>query len=155
MPRRSAAKPGQVMVETVIAVLIITFVFLGLFSLSRLLNEKILLEYAAMRTARARTVGLNDFMCQKSAKVAVIPVAGPRIWPQGEEYDDSMELARLGDYMRSCDCAHARGVLDYANWDDFKISIGDGSDSRVKFGNLEGRAGIERNATYYLNDWGL
>lgn len=143
------------MVETVVAVLIITFVFLGLFSLSRLLNEKILLEHAAMRTARARTVGFNDFMCVKSARVAVIPIAGVRTWPKGDEFDDSMELARLGDYLRSENSARANGVLEYADWRKLKVSPGDGNDSRVTFGNLEGRAGLERNSTLYLNDWGL
>ena len=64
------------MVETVIAVLAITFIFLALFSLSHILTGKILVQHAAMRVARARAVGFNDFMCEKTARVAVIPVAG-------------------------------------------------------------------------------
>ena len=72
---------GQAMVETVLAVLIVSAVFFGLFRLSRLLAGKILLEHAAMRVARARAVGFNDFMCRKAARVSVIPVAGKRLWP--------------------------------------------------------------------------
>ena len=68
--------PGQAMVETVLAVLIISFLFLALFKLSHMLTGKIMLEHAAMRVARARAVGMNEFMCLKAARVAVIPVAG-------------------------------------------------------------------------------
>ena len=76
------------MVETVIAVLIITFVFLGLFKLSQMLMGKIMLEHAAMRVARARAVGFNDFMCIKAGRGAGIPAAGKRVWPaDGEEFN--------------------------------------------------------------------
>ena len=64
-------RSGQAMIETVLAVLIITFVFLGLFKLSHMLTGKIMLEHAAMRVARARAVGFNDFMCVKTARAAV------------------------------------------------------------------------------------
>lgn len=143
------------MVETVLAVLIITFIFLGLFELSQFLTRKILLEHAAMRVARARTVGFNDFMCLKSARVAVIPIAGKRLWPEGDEFDSSMELARLGEYLSSENGSRSRAVLDYADWDRFKVSIGSGQDSRVTFDDFEGRAGVEQNATLYLNNQGL
>ena len=79
--RLSSARSGQAMLETTLAVVFISFVFLTLFKLSSMLTDKILLEHAAMRVARARTVGFNDYMCRKSARVAVIPVAGRRTWP--------------------------------------------------------------------------
>lgn len=144
------------MVETVIAVLIITSIFLGLFSLSQLLTRKIVLEHAAMRVARARTVGFNDFMCRKAARVAVIPIAGKQTWPEGRDFDYSTrgEIKYLGDYLASENGARARGVLEYADWDSFVINPGDGGDSRVSFDNLEGRAGIEKNASLYLMDSG-
>ena len=82
---------GQAMIETVIAVLIVTFAFLVLFRLSQMLMGKIMLEHAAMRVARARAVGFNDFMCIKAARVASIPAAGKRVWPaDGEEFDYGM-----------------------------------------------------------------
>ena len=65
MPSRA----GQAAVETVIAVLIVTSIFLVLFRLSHLLTGKILAEHAAMRVARARAVGFNDFMCRKAARI--------------------------------------------------------------------------------------
>ena len=54
------------MVETVLAVLVITFLFLVLFKLAHMLMGKIMLEHAAMRVARARAVGCNGFMCLKA-----------------------------------------------------------------------------------------
>ena len=57
-----SSRLGQTAVETVLATLVVTVAFLFLFGLSRLLTGKILLEHAAMRVARARAVGFNDFM---------------------------------------------------------------------------------------------
>ena len=113
---------GQAMVETVIAVLIITFVFLGLFRLSQMLMGKVMLEHAAMRVARARAVGFNDFMCIKAARVAVIPAAGKRVWPaDGEEFNHSMELARIGIYMNTPNAGVANGVMEYEGWRTLKV----------------------------------
>ena len=151
---------GQAMVETVVAVLIVTFVFLGLFKLSQMLMGKIVLEHAAMRVARARAVGFNDFMCIKAARVAVIPAAGKRIWPaDGEEFDHSMELARIGIYMNTPNAGVANGVMEYEGWRTLKVEPGTGDGSRVSMHNdwfdLGGEAGIEDNCRFYMNDSGL
>ena len=164
--RMTRAHHGQAMIETVLAVLIITSVFLALFKLSHMLTGKVLLEHAAMRVARARTVGLNEYMCVKAARVAVIPVAGERIWPTGSDAIDwPMELARLPDYMGAENDAFARAILDYEGWGRLSVEPGDGRDSRVGLGfslfdgsftyELEGKAGIEANASLYMNDQGM
>ena len=158
-------RPGQAMIETVVAVLLISFMFFGLFRLSHMLTGKILLEHAGMRGGRARRVGLNEFMCRKAASVAVIPVAGERLWPTGgDAIDWPMELARVPDYLYSEDDAHARAILDYEGWGRLSVHPGDGRDSRVALGfslfdgsfeyGLEGRAGIEANASLYMTDQG-
>lgn len=158
-------RSGQAMIETVLAVLIISFAFVVLFKLSHMLTGKILLEHAAMRVARARTVGLNEFMCLKAARVAVIPVAGKRLWPEGDELDWAMELQRVPIYMVTADSSRAGGVLDYEGWHRLGVKPEDGTDSRVTLGfslfggettfELDGRAGIERNASLYMLDQGL
>ena len=163
-----AGRPGQAMVETVLAVVFVSFAFLALFRLSSLLTGKILLEHAAMRVARARAVGFNDFMCRKAARVAVIPVAGRRTWPEDAadgDWDDSCELARIGDYMASEDEARARGILEYANWGRLRVSPGDGTAASVSLdfdildeaasARLSGEAGVESNHGLYLTDAGL
>jgi hypothetical protein len=151
---------GQAMIETVIAVLIVTFAFLVLFRLSQMLMGKIMLEHAAMRVARARAVGFNDFMCIKAARVAFIPAAGKRVWPaDGEEFDYGMELARIGIYMNTPNAGVANGVMEYEGWRTLKVDPGTGDDSRVSmysdWFDLEGRAGIEGNYQFYMNDSGL
>ena len=163
----SAGRPGQAMVETVLAVVFLSFAFLALFRLSHLLTGKILMEHAAMRVARARAVGFNDFMCRKAARVAVIPVAGTRTWPDeaGESLSAAEELGRISDYLASEDEARARGILDYANWGDLRVEAGDGTDVSVTLGldvldgtrrvDLVGQAGVEANASLYLLDGGL
>ena len=153
------------MLETVLAVLVVSFIFLALFKLSYLLTGKIVLEHAAMRVARARAVGFNDFMCRKSARVAVIPISGRRLWPDGEELDSEMELARVPDYLASEHEARARGILEYERWGGLLVDAGGGQESTVSMGfdlfdgawrfDITGEAGVEANHTYYLNDAGL
>jgi len=158
------------MIETVLAVLVITFMFFFLFKLSRLLAGKILVQHAAMRVARARAVGFNEFMCQKAARIAVIPVAGERTWPTDEDkIGYAEELARIGIYMQTATPAIARGVLDYEGWDHLSVDAGNGTESTMRlqtgwmddedskwFGfDLKGKAGIERNYPFYMNDAGL
>lgn len=154
------------MIETVLAVLFISFAFVVLFRLSYMLTGKILLEHAAMRVARARAVGLNDFMCRKIARVAVIPVSGRRLWPTGDDAIDwDMELYRIPIYMSANTEAIARGVLEYEGWGRLSASPGDGTDARVSQGfslfggensfRLGGKAGVEGNASLYLQDGGL
>ena len=142
------------MLETVLAVLCITFVFLVLFNLSHMLMGKILVEHAAMRVARARAVGFNDFMCLKTARVAVIPVAGKRLWPTDEDFSAGKEYARVRTYLESPDAPRANGLLDYENWRTMTVDPGDGGQSVVtlKTGwfKLEGKAGIEDGASYYM-----
>ena len=143
------------MVETVLVVLIVTFIFLTLFTLSHRLLGKVMLEHAAMRVARARAVGFNDFMCIKAARVAVIPVAGKRLWPTDEKgFGDDDEVWRIRTYMESPDPARARGLLEYEGWEKLGVDPGDGGMSVTTLKNdwfdLEGRAGIESGASYYL-----
>lgn len=163
------------MIETVIAVLVISLLFVVLFRLSRMLTGKIMLQHAAMRVARARTVGLNAFMCTKAGRVATIPVAGRRLWPAGDTLDYGEELARVPIYMGTPNNAVANGVLEYEGWHRLRIDPGDGAGSHVSldfavFGDaadakpgdadgldnfrLEGKASIEPNYTLYLNNQG-
>lgn len=159
--------PGQAMIETVIAVLVVMFLFLCLFRLSYMLEGKILLEHAAMRVARARSVGLNDFMCEKTARVSVIPVAGKRLWPLGDELDYEMERARVPIYLATPTPPVARGVLEYAGWNRMSVVPGNGTDSRITLGfslfeeedgtgadtfKFTGEAGVEEHASLYLNN---
>ena len=154
------------MIETVLAVFFISFAFIVMFRLAYMLTSKIFLEHAAMRVARARSVGFNDFMCRKSARVALIPVAGKRLWPTGDDAIDwNMELSRIPIYMSTRSESIARGVLEYDGWNRLSIEPGDGTSVKISQGfslfggeetfRLGGKAGVENNASLYMEDNGL
>ena len=149
---------GQAMVETVLAVLIITFLFLVLFRLSQMLTAKIMLQHAAMRVARARAVGMNEFMCIKAGRVSVIPAAGKRLKPgPGDERRKMSETALARMYMRTPDWGYAEGLLKYENWDAFSIDMsGDATRTEMKTGlfDLRGEAEVD-SPPVYLNNLGL
>lgn len=162
---------GQAMVETVLAVIFITFVFLGLFQVSQLLSARIMLDHAAARAARAKAVGFNDFMCLKTARVAMLPVAGRRLWPQDERVD---EASRVPIYLCTDNEAIARGVLEYDRWHDLDFSVRSGmgispvAESEVRMGvrnllsrdeeatfGMSGASEMESHFPYYMQDQGL
>ena len=146
------------MIETVVAVLVIAFVFLALFKLSQMLTGKIMLEHAAMRVARARAVGMNEFMCLKAGRVSVIPVAGERLQPgENDERKNISETALARMYMRTIDSSYADGLLRYENWDKFSIDIGGDftrTSMQTDWFDLNGEAEVDRFPDY-LNNLGL
>ena len=150
---------GQAMVETLLAVLVITALFLSLFKLSRMLTGKIMLEHAAMRVARARAVGMNEFMCLKAARVAVIPVAGERLKPgKDDERKDMSESALARMYMRTPDSSYADGLLRYKDWDKLSLDANGGgathTSMKTDWFELRGEAEVD-TAPIYMNNLGL
>ena len=153
------AHSGQAMIETVLSVLVITFLFLASFKLSHMLTGKIMLEHAAMRVARARAVGMNEFMCLKAARVAVIPVAGERLKPGTDDARGNMSEAALARmYMRTPDGSYADGLLRYENWEKLSVVPGRGGASHTAMNtdwfDLRGEAEVD-TFPVYMNDLGL
>ena len=150
---------GQAMVETLLAVLVITALFLALFKLSHMLTGKIMLEHAAMRVARARAVGMNEFMCLKAARVAVIPVAGERLKPgKNDERKDMSEAALARMYMRTPDSSYADGLLRYKDWDRLSLNPNGSGATRTSMKtewlDLHGEAEVD-GPPVYMNNMGL
>ena len=164
---------GQAAVETVLAVVVLTVLFFWLLQLSQLVTARIMLDHAAARAARARAVGFNDFMCLKSARVAMIPVAGRRTWP---EEGDFTESSRIPIYLCTDNEALARGVLEYERWPGMRVSAESGGgvspeataevslEYPVMLGDLfpgkggltvNGKAAVESHFPFYMNDSGL
>jgi len=147
------------MVETLLAVLVITSLFLGLFELSRLLMAKVMGEHAAMRVARARAVGLNEFQCLKTGRIAMIPSSGRRLHPDSQdERADIGEAALARVYMRTPDSVYADGLLRYEHWDRLQVTPGRGGVSAVELKTdwckVRGEAFVD-GFPVYLNDEGL
>ena len=161
------------MLETVLAVFFITMLFLLVFQVAHMVTTKILLDQAAARAARAKAVGFNEWMCLKSARVAMIPVAGRRIWP---EEGVLSETSLVPIYMTTDHEAMARGILEYERWRtmDFDVNSGgglgaevsahvavevprfysmsDGDDDPIE---IRGAAKVESHFPLYMNDQGL
>ena len=150
---------GQALLETVLAVLFLTAVFFGLFALSRRLTAQTLMDHAAGRAARARSVGFNRFMCRKSARVAMIPVAGKILWPG--ELGDADEVSRAAIYMVAGNEGVASGVLDYSKWHHMEYDYGDMGemiDTKVTIpygeSTITGEAKIESHWPFWMEDGG-
>ena len=154
----SKTHSGQAMIETVLAVLVISFLFVVLFRLSQTLTGKIMLQHAAMRVARARAVGMNEFMCIKAGRVSVIPAAGKRLKPgPDDERRNISETAMARMYMRTLDWSYADGLLQYENWERFSIDTsGDATRTSMKtdWFDLHGEAEVDAFPVY-MNDQGI
>ena len=161
MGRFRQAHGGQAMLETVLAVFFITLIFFALFELSRLVTARILTDHAAARAARAKAVGFNDFMCLKSARVALIPVAGRRLWPAEGGWN---EVSRVPIYLSAEDEGRARAVLEYEWWNTTDISVRSGYGLgataecdvtlRTDDYSVEGRAAVESHFPLYMYNQG-
>ena len=101
------------------AVLLISLLFMGLVQISLLYTAKEVVQYASNKGARARTVGLNNFMIYKTVRVGTIPNAGKMVWPevQGGPIEQSqVELANIPWYLGAPNPSYLPAILDYDNW---------------------------------------
>ena len=62
-----AHKAGQAMVESILVLFFLFLAFYTVFQFADNFRAKLLVDYAASRVARARTVGMNDYMLEKTA----------------------------------------------------------------------------------------
>ena len=130
------------MIETCLAVFLISLIFCGVVQISQIFAAREVLQYAAARGARAKTVGFNKWMVYKSINVAAIPNSGKMLvpslrnadpllgqlspgdawssalstWPSSDQY--AIEKARIPDYLDSKNSGRADFILNYENWED-------------------------------------
>lgn len=142
---------GQAMIESVFVIILACLCFLGIFQYANLFASKAVLSHAATRAARARAVGFNQWMVEKSARVAAIPASGKRLTPAtagidpaitaalsqnhvGDIWDlalrsntrspdSQMELSLIPDYMDSINNPTAENLLNYELWDALSVTI--------------------------------
>lgn len=137
------------MIETLITVLVICMLFFGLLQLSQVFAAKEVLQHAATRSARARTVGFDHWMCDKAMLVASIPNAGKMKTPvlaeqgtglqklledktPGAVWDASLqtfpasqqsrlEKSRIPDFIASGNASRGLSLLNYEEWENIRI----------------------------------
>lgn len=113
------------MTETVVVLFFFFICFLLAFQFADNLRAKLLCEYAAGRCARAATVGFNDFMVEKTARIATMAAAGPCRTQdaRGGELGHRSWIARAPDYLECLYDAQARQVLDFDYWRDGRTQV--------------------------------
>lgn len=143
---RLGSRNGQSLIESCFVIALIGLIFMGLFQISQLFGAWEVLQHAAARGARAKTVGFNWWMVEKAIRVASIPNAGNMLEPEvdtvdlnlrqlmaaathpGALWDDAVdsasgspqyaiERARIPDYMAAATHSQAHYILDYEDWD--------------------------------------
>ena len=117
-----AHKAGQAMVEAILVLLFLFLAFYTVFQFADNFRAKLLVDYAASRVARARTVGMNDYMLEKTADIATMAAAGECYTETdtGRRLSARGLIARSGDYLACEYGAQARQVLDFELWRDGK-----------------------------------
>jgi hypothetical protein len=131
--------------------MLLCLILFGILQVSYLVASRNVIHYAAIATARAASVGLNDFMLHKVSHYASIPTAGPVTTPSGLGMKrlegrstgslwenaiarDHAPVSELGVYEVDIKEAYHmagsgvfRSVIDYENW---KL---DGTDVHVEY----------------------
>ncbi|TAN38330.1 MAG: pilus assembly protein [Verrucomicrobia bacterium] len=78
----SSARAGQSLIESCMVIAILCLVLFGGIQVSQLYMAHEVLDHAAFCGARSRSVGFNDFMVDKTIRVAAIPLAGRLVQPE-------------------------------------------------------------------------
>jgi len=143
-------KQGAAMVESCIVMVLLCLILFGILQVSYVVAARNVVSYTAIATARAASVGLNDFMLHKVSHYASIPTAGPVSTPTGfgsakpegksvgAMWDnaiarDNEVVSALGTYEIAVKEAYHmagpegfRSILDYENWqrDETGIRVG-------------------------------
>jgi hypothetical protein len=154
-PSDRNGRSGESLVEACLAIGLICLIFMGLFQVSLIIAARETLAHAAASGNRARTVGFNRWMVEKSVLAASIPNAGRLLEPPFENVAPllraevagqrpgslwsrvlagdvwptfaqvRLELARLPQFMESENGARARYILDYSDWDTVRMAPSD------------------------------
>ncbi len=172
-------RAGQSLIESCLVLAVVCLVLFGLFQISQLLAAKEVLLYSAGKAARAKTVGFNRFMVEKTVKVGTIPNAGRMTNPDpggGPALKHAMESARIPLYLAAENAGRLRAILEYADWDSIGnpriTSMGNGT-LRVQLSQdypmrfpfyrlfyaadrvpLEADLSLDEHYPLYLDDWG-
>ena len=110
---------GQALIESCIVIGLICLLLMGLFQLAQLFMAQEILDYAAGRGARAKAVGFNDFMVEKTVRIGAIANAGTLTLPERSgggpwEQWTRYESPRIPFYLLY---GQLDSPLNYALWD--------------------------------------
>lgn len=120
-PQNLATKhlEGQSLIESCIVIAILCLLFMGMLQISQLFMAQEILDFAAGRGARAKSVGFNEFMLFKTVRVGTIANAGRLVYPVvdgGPARQRAIERSSIPLYLGSDRHRRLSSVLDYENW---------------------------------------
>jgi hypothetical protein len=155
---RWGSRSGQSLIESCLVLIIVCILFFGVFQISQLFAAKEVLQYAAGRGARAKTVGFNHFMVFKTVRVGAIPNAGRLVnpdWLGGPASQHVAEEPRIPLYLGSENWGQLDAILDYEDWDTISspvaYELGDGT-LRVSIHQNVSLTNYPLHHLYYAND---
>ncbi len=117
------SRSGQSLIESCLVLIVVCIVFFGVFQISQLFAAQEILNYAAARGARAKSVGFNQFMVYKTVRVGAIPNAGQLANPDtlgGPAAQEEVESARIPLYLGADNEGRLGAILDYSAWDSLR-----------------------------------
>lgn len=141
MTGRPKSKAGAALVESCLVIIMLCLILFGMLQVSYLIGARDVIAYASVGVARSASVGFDDFMLYKAARMFTIPTAGPMLVPgvsssrggssgyrQGELWDRAVEnvpeneqywteKALIPFFLGAESPAEARAVLNYENWE--------------------------------------
>ena len=98
MAKRSCRERGASMLEGMIAVCFMCFVFFALLQVYQWCATRIFTRYSAYYGAKGRALGYKTNILLRAARVAAIPVSGPSAGrTMQREFDGASEYMRSGD----------------------------------------------------------
>jgi hypothetical protein len=140
---------GSTLIEACLVVMLLSLILFGGVQISRLFAAKEIIDYSAMAGARAKAVGLNNFMVYKVARIASIPNAGRLSNPQvdsaagqaqnwtaarpGYLWDTAVasdapyspqygvEISRIPFYLGADNYGQLGAILNYEDWNTVNI----------------------------------
>jgi len=113
--RVTSSRSGQSLIEACIVIVILCLVLFGSVQISQMYMAQEVLTHAAVCGARGRAVGLNDFMLQKTVRIAAIPLAGQIVQPTFTGDANSPMLGQSHISGAWDTALHYRGVTSQVN----------------------------------------
>ena len=74
---RKRSESGEAIIESMLTIMVLLLILFGLMQLFHLNLAGNVAKFAAFRGARSATVGFNDYLVNREAKIHAIPASGP------------------------------------------------------------------------------
>lgn len=107
---------GQSMLESMLCMIVLCLILFGFLQVFNIAIAKLLCDYSAYRSARSYAVGFQNFLINRSARVAAIGASGQLVEPDNQDFGTPMnqfafERVMIPEYLQG-----ARWI-EYEYWE--------------------------------------